>query len=166
MSANEISPPSHVVCRRTILRTGSLLACGLLLAIAQACENEELAPRPPATDEDGRSARIDVSLYPELATIGGSIVATFEPLNRGDSIVLIRVSEAHIRVFSAICTHGGNIVDPPEPGSSTIRCSRHGEEYDIVTGSPRRGFGSGPLDEFAAVLSDDRRYLDVSTTPR
>jgi nitrite reductase/ring-hydroxylating ferredoxin subunit len=166
MSANETSPPNHVVCRRTAIRTGSLFACGLLLAIAQACESEELGPRPPAMNENRESVRIDVTAYPELSAIGGSVVMLVQGLNGDSPVVLIRVSEVRMRLFSAICTHGGNVVDPPEPGASTIRCPRHGEEYDIVTGSPRRGLGSRALDEFDAVLSDDGRALDVSTTPR
>lgn len=61
--------------------------------------------------------------------------------------------------FSALCTHSGCTVDPPNPTSGTSRCSCHGSEFDgngVVTRAPARE----DLDHFVVAVCAGRVRVD------
>src|SRR5207249_1420633 len=57
---------------------------------------------PPVVD--GRVV-IPLSEFPELQTVGGSV--TGSPKGLGDTLIIIRVDDAHVVVLTDVCTHRG-----------------------------------------------------------
>ena len=63
--------------------------------------------------------------------------------------------------FSALCTHSGCTVDPPNPTTGVSRCSCHGSEFDgngVVTRAPARE----DLDHYPVAVCAGRVRVDSS----
>lgn len=97
----------------------------------------------PDTLESG-TVLAEVDDVPE----GGTI-----PVLAGDTAVLLsRTAGGDLRAFSAICTHQGCKVLPPEAGEDVFVCPCHRSEFDAFTGAVLKGPAEEDLHEFDVVI--------------
>jgi Rieske Fe-S protein len=91
---------------------------------------------PPWPDAADGKVTLSLRDYPELATVGGSLVG--KPKGIADKLIVIRADENEVVVLSDICTHMGCGVEYAQ-ASRDIQCPCHGSSFNLeggVTGGP------------------------------
>ncbi|WP_275292213.1 Rieske (2Fe-2S) protein [Amycolatopsis sp. La24] len=124
MTAELHSRRAALACGATVAGTVTLAACG-----AGGQESKSAPPKP-----------------------GGKVIALAEvpvgqakyaKLMNGDNVVVAQPTAGKVVCFSAVCTHQGCEVNPPQNGQ--VRCPCHGSVFDALTGAVKQGPASTPL---------------------
>ncbi|MFD2471901.1 Rieske (2Fe-2S) protein [Amycolatopsis silviterrae] len=112
--------------RRSAIATGAAAAVALT---ACGSGSEPAAPKP-----------------------GGKVIALAEvPVGQaksaktpdGREVLVAQPSAGTVACFSAVCTHQGCTVNPPQDGQAHCPC--HGSVFDALTGAVKQGPASQPL---------------------
>jgi Rieske Fe-S protein len=95
--------------------------------------------------------------YSSLRKTGGAVYANIE--GESQPVIIHRVSESEVAVFSSRCTHAGCKVELPQNGEVVCRC--HNSVFDGV-GKRLRGPASKDLKRFEARIVQDSIVVSVS----
>ena len=135
--------------RRTFLtRTACLLCAGSLSGFLTSCD----------TVDTGEPI-VNIAEYPELQTIGGAIKKRYSRLNESDPILIIRETQDHFVVYSAICTHQQAVLRLPKDG--IIICPNHGSKFSVVDGKVVSGEAYAPLKQFPSHFDIQKNRLTI-----
>ncbi|MFF0144257.1 Rieske Fe-S protein [Amycolatopsis sulphurea] len=72
----------------------------------------------------------------------------------GQDVFVAQPTAGTVACFSAICTHQGCTVNPPENG--VAHCPCHGSVYNALTGAVEQGPATQPLHKVAVKISNGR----------
>ena len=111
------------IARRTFLAQSAMLAAGALLA---SCAGGDSITSAGGTTIS--STTIKVSDYPELASVGGIALVTY---NR-NPLAIVRTGDATYVALSRVCPHQGSIVGATQ---GIFYCPGHGAQFDLTTGA-------------------------------
>lgn len=70
----------------------------------------------------------------------------------GQDVLVAQPSAGTVACFSAVCTHQGCTVNPPQNGQATCPC--HGSVFDALTGEVKKGPASQPLSKVAVKVEN------------
>jgi len=129
-----MAPECGGCSRRELLRGFGVAAVGALV-VAAGC-GQQGASLPTATSSScGAGECIDLtdSANRELTAVGGAMLVDMA----GDTIMVVRVSDAQVVALSAICTHAGCSMDYAS-GQKVLDCPCHGSQF-AIDGSVLRG---------------------------
>lgn len=131
--------------RKFLLQAGALLGitvcAGSLSSALSSCDFDDSKFTPILFD-------VDVTTFSKLATTGLGVKMLGNENPSGKPIIIMRTADDVYTVFTAICTHAGCVLDPPETVGLAIVCDfrlngcGHGAEYNPMTGEQT----IGPLD--------------------
>lgn len=111
------------------------------------------------TDEAAKTMTFDLTdpEYSALRNTGGAVYANIEGEDR--PVIIHRVSESKVAVFSSRCTHAGCKVELPKNGQVVCKC--HDSVFDGM-GKRLRGPASKDLKLFEARILQDSIVVDAS----
>ena len=146
--------------RRSFLaRAFSLLglsaAWGTLFSFVAGCESDVLK-------SSNIAVRLDVSVEPALASVGGAVKKTFGIHNGGQPVLVIRAGEESFLVLSTVCTHLSCEVNLPGFRHSEILCECHGSVFNKSSGAVLEGPATAPLARFESSYHKDSGVLTIT----
>jgi Rieske Fe-S protein len=128
------------------------IGCAALAAALAGCstnggsESDAPAPAPP---EGGPLAKVA-----DIPVGGGKVVA--DP--NGLPIVIVQPTTGDIKAYSAVCTHQGTTVGPPE-ADGIMTCPNHGSRFRAADGSVVNGPAGRPLEPVAVTVKGEEITL-------
>lgn len=157
--------------RAFLLKAGSMLGITVcsasLAALVSACEKDEVKT-PTGTNN---AITVDVSKETALQTVGGGVRKTFPALNSANPVIIVRTTQTSFLVVTAVCTHAGCTLTPPNQNSTNITCyyadnnCGHSAEYDPTTGlqvvGPAGADPSGGLKTFTNSYNANTQILTI-----
>ncbi|GAA2159175.1 Rieske (2Fe-2S) protein [Actinomadura napierensis] len=123
------------LARRTVLCGAG--AAGAALLAAGCATNQNKEPKDLSGKQVAKTSDIPVG--------GGKTFAD-------SKVVVTQPQQGAFKVFTAICTHQGCVVDRVSNG--VIKCPCHGSEFKIADGSVAKGPASKPLKEYPAQVKN------------
>lgn len=148
MTAEPTTDPATNRSRREML-------CGLVVALlapgalAAACGDPAPsgsgtattggAPTGGGTGGGGGAGGGALAALNDVPEGGGLIVDN----PSGGSLLLVRPSAGEVKAFDPTCTHEGTQVSAPRNG--VITCPNHGSQFDVSSGSVKRGPATAAL---------------------
>jgi Rieske Fe-S protein len=96
----------------------------------------------------------------DLGPVSGFAVGSWTLVGSGRSALIVGRDSAGVFVYSAVCTHAGCTLDPPDKAGNTY-CSCHGATFDgqgNVTARPART----ALSHYAATVCSGNVQVDTS----
>ena len=149
MENHQQKKPTRKSSRREFLKTiaisGGAVACGSLLA---GCGSPS-AGTPTGNPSGGFTLDLTKPENQTLAAVGGTLALDSISLD-GQGILLYRLSDTSVLVFSRKCTHAGCTIGGFQSGVSTCPC--HGSQFD-TRGKVVRGPSQSSLRQYTATLS-------------
>jgi nitrite reductase/ring-hydroxylating ferredoxin subunit len=122
--------------------SGMALCAGSVGVMLSACEQSE-TPTLPISTGDPVTLLLSTAGLEDLATPGNGVLFDIPGKNNGNGVIIVRLSENSFTAFSSICTHEGNVMEPPNPDKANIYCPVHRAEFNSATGKiaaqPRTG---------------------------
>jgi Rieske Fe-S protein len=151
-------------------------ALGVLLGGAlvtyTACSSTTVEPPPPSSTDADAGAASDSGPASSCATTPAGVdvgdVANFpagswsSAGSSNDPYVVAQDANGYF-AFSAICTHQGCQVNPPNAATGKSSCPCHGAQFD-GNGAVLRGPARSPLPHYAVAVCGSHLYVDSSTT--
>jgi Rieske Fe-S protein len=136
--------------RRELLRGLGVAAVGTLV-VAAGCSQQGSSLSSATSSSCGGGQCIDLtdSTNRELTAVGGAMLVDMA----GDTIMVVRISDAQAVAVSAICTHAGCSMDYV-PGQQLLDCPCHGSQF-ATDGSVLRGPAVRDLRVYSAALAND-----------
>ncbi|CAN5534031.1 hypothetical protein BH10BAC6_BH10BAC6_01810 [soil metagenome] len=125
-----------------------------------ACEKQEGQVVNP-----GVFITVDISTIPELAAVPSIILTSVTGLNNGDPVFISRVTTTAFTVFTGICTHSGNPINPPEAPLARLVCPYHNAEFSKADGTVQKQPSSGSarnLPTFTATFDPSKNILSIT----
>ncbi len=92
---------------------------------------------------------------------GGKVIALAEvPVGQaksaktpdGQEVLVAQPAQGTVACFSAVCTHQGCTLNPPQNGQASCPC--HGSAFDALTGEVKKGPASQPLSKVAVKIEN------------
>lgn len=144
------SPGCGGCSRREALQGLGVAAVGVL-AVAAGCQQQGSSLATATSSSCGAGQCIDLTAADnqELTAAGGAMLVDM----RGDTIMVVRVSDTQIVALSAICTHSGCSMDYL-PAQSVLDCPCHGSQFS-TTGDVLRGPANRSLRVYSATLASN-----------
>lgn len=151
--------------RRDFLRSattsiGLALSAPAIAALLASCETDETLSVPT-----GKRVTLDVSLFPELAAVGGIVSTAIVDLNDSNPVFVSRVADSAFVVFSTICTHQACQVGLPMGHGMHCICPCHGAMYSFTDGKVLRQPNTGSatdLPKFASEFNSGTNILTIT----
>lgn len=144
----------------TSASVGAVIPFITISSLIVACEQQEGQPVNP-----GVFVTVDISTIPELAAIPSIILTSVSGLNNGDPVFISRLTTTSFNVFTGICTHNGNPIDPPDAASARLVCPYHSAEFSKADGTVQKQPTSGSarnLPSFAATFDASKNILSIT----
>lgn len=147
------------LCRSAAV--GAAIPFITISSLIVACEKQEGQPTNP-----GVVVTVDISTIPELATAPSIILTSVSGLNNGDPVFISRVTTTSFNVFTGICTHSGNPINPPDASLPRLECPFHNAEFSKTDGTVQKQPSSGSARNLPTfVTSFDAAKNILSITP-
>jgi Rieske Fe-S protein len=136
--------------RRELLQGLGVAAIGAL-AVTAGCSQQGTSLSTATSSSCGSGECIDLTnaANRELTTAGGAMLVDMA----GDTIMVVRVSDAQVIALSAICTHAGCAMDYAA-GQKVLDCPCHGSQF-ATDGSVLRGPAVRPLRVYNVTLANN-----------
>ncbi|MBN2325157.1 MAG: Rieske (2Fe-2S) protein [Spirochaetes bacterium] len=147
------------ITRRELLeRTIASCAACTFVPFLLASGDERIAKVTDAGIEAG-TMTFDLTdpAYSPLRKTGGAVYANIE--GESQPVIIHRVSESEVAVFSSRCTHAGCKVELPKAGEVVCHC--HNSVFDGA-GKRLRGPASRDLKRFEARIQQDSIVVNLS----
>ncbi|MGV9298585.1 Rieske (2Fe-2S) protein [Amycolatopsis sp. NPDC003676] len=128
--------------RRSVLVSGAAVAGTAAVALT-ACSSGDSGTGQAAPKAGGKVislAEVPVGQAKSAKTPDGQEVLVAQP------------SAGTVACFSAVCTHQGCTVNPPQNGQAACPC--HGSVFDALTGAVKQGPASQPLSKVAVKIEN------------
>ena len=130
------------------------MALPVVSGLLNSCEQNE---EPLAA---GGTEVINLNDYPPLQQQGAGIVDSFD--NSGGPVIIIRKSDTEFLVATAVCTHQGCTVSPPDEPGKLISCPCHGSVFSPEDASVLAGPAERPLSTFEYTYDADSQTLTIN----
>jgi len=149
--------------RDFLCKTASVGAVIPLITISSlivACEKQEGHSLNPDV-----FVTVDISKIPELAAIPSVILTSISGLNNGDPVFISRLTTSSFSVFTGICTHNGNPINPPEAALTRLVCPYHNAEFSKSDGTVQKQPSSGSarnLPTFTSTFDVSKNILSIT----
>jgi Rieske Fe-S protein len=140
--------------RREFIKNAALSfgLCATTAAAISSCEfYDEKSPV-----QSGITHAINISDHAELQYDGFAIMKSYDDVNYGIPVIIVRLGEGDFVCFSSLCTHSncfGEAMQLPRPPQRTeIGCNCHGSKFDpfqngkAVKGPAERALKSFPTE--------------------
>ncbi|MFN9302449.1 MAG: Rieske 2Fe-2S domain-containing protein [Candidatus Kapaibacterium sp.] len=158
-------------CKNALLTTGGVLCSGLILSALQGCETDinkvSLTPT-------GNTFTINTETDEEIKNlIDGQgikrlITQNNKSLNNNIPVIIIKISATEYKVFTSLCTHEANPIEPPDPRKvenpyegKNIWCKVHDSFFD-VNGKVVEGPAKSSLREFSTNFDSITKILTIN----
>jgi len=139
---------------------GAVIPFITISSLIVACEKQEGQPNNP-----GVVVTVDISTIPELAATPSIILTSVSGLNSGDPVFISRVTTSSFNVFTGICTHSGNPINPPDASVARLECPFHNAEFSKTDGTVQKQPTSGSarnLPTFASSFNASTNILSIT----
>ena len=144
--------------REFIVRAaGSCAACVLTPFLLAGGESKPTGGEVPGNVSKTATFDLDEPAYAPLKDTGGAVYGTIE--GEKETVIIHRVSESEVAVFSSRCTHAGCKVELPKNGQVVCKC--HNSSFD-GTGRRLRGPATRDLKRFDAVVRGNSIVVSIS----
>lgn len=134
------------------------------LAFRRGRQESAAGAQAAAPQQSGRAGKSGGGGGDQTGSGGSSVAAAdvavgkgVKVVRNGDPVFVVQPKAEKFAAFSAVCTHSGCEVSPPEDGRFLCPC--HGSAFDAATGAVLKGPATEPLKKVGVRKSGDRIEL-------
>jgi Rieske Fe-S protein len=150
--------PSKDLPPSSLTRRGWIKRFMLGSAISPSCAALFLSEVTEAAQNGPGVLKLNVTTYPALATVGGSLQLNFSQIYK--PLTINRATSTVFVTLDSVCTHAGCTVNKFLTMNGYMRCPCHGSRYDVY-GRVIRGPADADLVSYKTTFSASSNVITV-----